>query len=181
MLITASVFYTRVQWFQNLRPLPDMALKDALDYIVNDSIAKLKQPPSPQIEKFGPMAGHLSIEKGVERMDALRQLNERAITGDLDVWGYKEIGHGMPSARFQDVISPIPTVHWGMAQIDPVVTFHQTRSVPATTVLPDYRQVQPRYSGLRVFKEHVRRAWPAKSVFRRFWERTVRGNPRITL
>ena len=54
----------------------DWKISEALDYIVNDSVAELRHPAPPQIMEFGPMKGKIAVEAGVEHGDARAKINE---------------------------------------------------------------------------------------------------------
>jgi len=180
MLVMASIFYSRVEWFRNLRPMPNMPLKDALDYIVNDSTAMLKQSAPPQLMEYGPMKGHIATEKGVEHMDALRQLTERVISGDIILWGYREREQMMTLPQFEDTIREIPTLYFDRARIEPVVAWHYSKNSPDAVPNREIETFSYRYSGLMTFREGVQRVWPPKNITYRFWERRIKRKPRIT-
>ena len=44
---------------------PDMRVDEALDYIVNDSAAILKQPDPPRLMEYGPAKGRLLVQRGI--------------------------------------------------------------------------------------------------------------------
>src|ERR1700730_7524822 len=75
----------------------DWKISEALDYIVNDSVAELRHPAPPQIMEFGPMKGKIAVEAGVEHGDARAKINERLISGELRIWGLRKINTHIPN------------------------------------------------------------------------------------
>jgi hypothetical protein len=69
-------------------PNPNMKISDAIDYIVNDAVAKLQKASSRQPESFGNVVVGTAITIfGVEHEDARSQLNSKLNMGELKSWG----------------------------------------------------------------------------------------------
>jgi hypothetical protein len=91
-ILIAGMYWIIKQLHASTNPVPDMKINEALDYIVNDSKAKLKQPPPEKIEDFGPSIGRRSVKHlGVEHEDARAKVNEKLIVGELSAWGYRQL------------------------------------------------------------------------------------------
>jgi hypothetical protein len=54
-----------------LQSQPDMPISDVINYMVNDSSAKLKRPKPPEIEQFGKAKGLLISYPGIGHVDAV--------------------------------------------------------------------------------------------------------------
>ncbi len=153
----------------------DMPISDAIDYIVNDSTAKLKQPAPPKILEFGPGKGQLASEIGVEHGDARAKVNEKLISGELRIWGRREIDTSMPN-QFEHSMREIPTSYWDNMQLDFLACFSATGSASQTFHIPR-KPASPGYTHLMLNKKKVREIWPPKSLWRRLRDR---NKPRIT-
>jgi hypothetical protein len=159
-------------------PAPDMTVAQALNYIVNDSRAKLSQPPPPAVSEHGATAGRMVIHKGVEHADALRQLTEQAISGAVILWGQRERVPEMQSPLFDSTIRQIPTEYWEHVSISPFSAWHSNQN--AAEAFPSINVTGYRYSGLRVCKAQITAAWHQKCFARRLWERGVLRRPQIS-
>jgi hypothetical protein len=67
-------------------PRPDMRIDQAIDYIINDSTAKLKHPGAPFRIESGPASGQLVSVAGIEHEDARQRLHEKLRFGDIQAW-----------------------------------------------------------------------------------------------
>jgi hypothetical protein len=151
---------------RNRPPSPDMPITRVVDYIVNGSRQRLRQsrPPS----AFGLAAGRHMGWRGVEYDDALSRIHERALAGDVVVWGRRE---QMSADRandpvFDGIVRPIEAGYWREAHLDPLFCFHESVRMPQTGYLnapldtaPDYR-----YTGLTLNRAQVRLAWKPKAL-----------------
>ena len=64
-----------------------MKVSDAIDYIVNDSVALLRRPqPNESIVSF-PRGTRIVVVRGTEHQDARTQLNTKLNTGEIKSWG----------------------------------------------------------------------------------------------
>jgi hypothetical protein len=153
---------------------PDVRINDAIDYIVNDSRAKLKQPKSPWVEQFGPAKGHRMIEKGSEHQDALVKVREQAIAGRLQIWGKIEVLAG----RFDDAIRAIPKEYWERASLDPFSCFHESQQSQSGSIGNSDKNGQ-RYGFLMLSREQLHHLWSQKPLRERVW-RWLRRSARIT-
>jgi hypothetical protein len=93
-----------------------MRISDAIDYIVNDSSAKVKQPSSPKLAEYGPARGYLMIQRGVEHEDARRLINDQLIAGHLRCWGKRQI-LGYHSTQFESAVREIDRRDWENMQL----------------------------------------------------------------
>jgi hypothetical protein len=161
---------------------PDIRIDEVVDYLVNDSCARLKQPTPPSIGQFGPMKGKRMVEVGVEHTDALTKITEALVNGRIGAWGKIEIRQYSPYP-FDDVLRPIGIEYWDDAKPHPVTALYRT-DLLAQTVVPGslhdapLAQRSPCYSSLTLNRYQVMREWPRKSAWRRGWRFIVR-HPRI--
>jgi hypothetical protein len=79
--------------------LPNTKVSDAVDYIVNDSIAILRKASSSE-----PCLG-------VEHEDARAQLNAKLNTGEIKSWGLRQINTHVPN-QFESSLREIPKEYW---------------------------------------------------------------------
>ena len=184
-IVSAVIIYL-MYWFvhrehelQSGRPeFPNMTIGDAIDYMVNDSTAVLKQPREPWVEEIGPGKGRRIIEKGVEHADARTKLNERLISGELKIWGRRQMPVVHLANQFEHSIREIPREYWDRMQLDFLSCFSETSTIPQTTTIPG-RQADLQWIDLMVIKEQVIRAWPPKSRWQRL-RRWIMRKQRIT-
>jgi hypothetical protein len=99
-------------------PQPDWPIADAINYIVNDSKAILKQPRAPWIEKLGPHKGRQMVERGVEHEDARKQINEWLISGRLKIWGLRQIPVTHVANQFESTLREIKLEYWDRMQLE---------------------------------------------------------------
>lgn len=101
--------------------LPDTPIHKAIDYIVSNSLAPLRQAPKGYDERVT----SLFKWRGEEHQHAIEQVRERAVLGELRVWGCMQIGE--PSAMsFDNVLREIPADYWQTATFDVPFCFHKT-------------------------------------------------------
>jgi hypothetical protein len=160
------------------RPQPAWPISDAIDYIVNDSTAVLKQPREPWVEEYGPAKGRRLIEKGVEHSDALNKVNNELISGALRIWGHREMPSHM-AYQFETLLREISKSYWEHWALDPLMCFHNTKIRSQTVLIPGHGSTENGYSGLMLCKKQVHVFWPYKSIWQRLKDRIVR-KPRIT-
>jgi hypothetical protein len=150
----------------------DMPIAEAIDYIVNDSIAKLRQPAPPRIAEYGPAKGRLLVEKGVEHSDALTKLNERIIVGDLKVWGLRQMPVTHIANQFEHFRRPIEPAYWDRMHLDFLSCFHKTTAMPQTAPIPG-KQADLLWTDLTLNGEQLRKIWPRKPIWRRAMEKVT--------
>jgi hypothetical protein len=157
----------------------DMPIDKAIDYIVNDSTQKLKQPCPPRIADFGPAKGHLLIEKGAEHSDAFRLVAEKAISGDIRILGRRERLpiNANPNPNFECLMREIDKGYWRNSSLVFLSCFHETVNIPQTAVSDI---ADPRYTGLMLDSWQVRRLWKPKATLRNFFERKILRRPRLS-
>jgi hypothetical protein len=88
---------------------PDMKVSDAIDYVVNDSRARLNTPPPPKLDGYGP--GTVLYISGVEHQDARRRVNAKLISGELRSWGLRQINTHIPN-QFELSVREIHKEYW---------------------------------------------------------------------
>ncbi len=154
---------------------PDMNLNEAIDYIVNDSVAKLKGPEPARIGDSGPGKGHLIMQRGVEHSDAWTKLNERLNSGRLKIWGLRETQ--IPN-QFEATLREINPEYWDRMQLNFLSCFHHTKSLPQTVQIPG-KQADLQWTNLMVSSAEIFRAWPRRAWPYRLWQR-ITSRPRMT-
>jgi hypothetical protein len=175
-LIALALWESRPTWLRPLGPVrPDTPVSNAIDYIVNDSAAKVKQPEPPRIMEYGPAKGHMMIQKGVEHEDARRLVNNELISGNLRSWGKRQISNFLP-VQFESVIREIDRSYWDDMQLNYFSCFNYTETTTQTAPMPG-RQETYNWSGIMVSRRQVQQIWPRKSVLRRWIDRK---KPRIS-
>ena len=148
----------------------------ALDYVVNDSTAELKQPDPPQVMDFGPMKGKVAVQMGVQHGDARSKINEALISGELRIWGFRQIKTHIPN-QFELSRREIPKEYWNDMQLDFSSCLYYTKNYPQTMKIPGRPEVE-HWTDLRVSRAQVERKWPPKPSWRRYRDRLV-GKERI--
>lgn len=154
----------------------DWKISEALDYIVNDSVAELKRPAPPQIMEFGPMKGHVAVETGVEHGDARAKINESLISGEFRVWGLRQINTHIPN-QFELSFREIQKSYWDNMQLHFMTSLYDVTKCPQTMVIPGKPKLS-HWTSLRVSSAQVKRKWPSKPLCRRWLSRLAR-RPRI--
>lgn len=151
---------------------PDTPIHEAVDYIVNDSRAKLRSAPL----GYGPAAIPGVTWTGEQHYDALEQMRQKAMLGDLRLWGHAQVGE--PSAlRFDAALREIPPDYWNKATFRAEFCFHATEH-PQTVSLGG--EAVPLYARVTLNRAQLVKAWPRKSHLRRLWSR-LRRRKRLTL
>jgi hypothetical protein len=158
------------------KPRPNMPLWRAMDYIVNDSRARLKRPPPPYVMQDGPHKGAMVTHKGVEHEDARQQISQEIIGGLLQVWGRKGTVN-----RFEGFVRPISTQFWQYSGLHPMFCQHETTEQPQTWVTDrDAKDLGlEEYSGLMVNRYQVEEIWPRQWLWVRLW-RWISNRPRVS-
>jgi hypothetical protein len=105
-ILIRVMYWIIKQLHATTNPVPDMKINEALDYTVNDSKAKLKQPPAAKIKE-----GYLEKHLGVEHGDARAKVYEKLIAGEMSAWGYRQL-QGVPMIQFDSSLRPIPAEYW---------------------------------------------------------------------
>jgi len=155
----------------------DMTISDAIEYIVNDSRAVLKQPAPPQIMEFGPAKGRRAVEAGVEHSDARALMNTKLISGELQIRGRRQIDTHIPN-QFEQSFREIPRTYWDSAQLHMLSCFSPMERLPQTMAIPG-KTHEADYTQLMVNSQQVSSLWPRKPIFIRLRERVMR-KPRLT-
>jgi hypothetical protein len=154
----------------------DWKISEALDYIVNDSAAELRHPAPPQLIEFGPMKGKIAAEAGVEHEDARAKINEALISGELRIWGARQINTHIPN-QFERSRREIQQDYWDNMQLHFLSCMSDVTNYPQTAIIPGKSELA-HWTSLRVSSVQVKRKWPPKSLSRRWLEWLAR-RPRI--
>jgi hypothetical protein len=155
---------------------PNMRIDEALDYIVNDSTAQLKQPATPTIIEYGQAAGRTLIEKGVEHEDARRLLNDELISGTVRCWGRRQITVHLAD-QFELSLREIDRACWDNIQLNFASCLRLTQTQPQTATIPG-RIIKDQWTALMVSRIQIQRIWSRKSVACRLREK-MKGHQRI--
>jgi hypothetical protein len=158
------------------QPAPDISISTALDYIVNDSVTDLKQPPAPYIMESGPHQGKKAIPWGIEHEDARVKAYEKLISGDLTAWGHRQIECPMPN-QFEAVLRIIPREYWDSHQLDFYTSLYYTETKPQTSKLPN-KSDAGLWTALMLSKQQVQLLWPPQSQWQQLWKK-IKRKPRI--
>jgi hypothetical protein len=154
---------------------PDMKISDAIDYIVNDSIAILKNERQPIPLGSYPPGTAITIS-GVEHQDARSQLNSKLNTGEIKSWGIRSINTHIPN-QFEHSLREIPIDYWSDMQLDYQsclfykVPYAQTMAIPGKRASYDFADIT-------VSKRQIEELWPKKSILRRLIAK-ITMRPRI--
>jgi hypothetical protein len=151
----------------------DWTIKEALDYIVNDSTAELKQPAPSGIPT---LKGGVSSFSGVQHGHARVKINEGLISGELKAWGFRKLDIHTVN-RFEEYQREILKEYWNDMQLDFINSLNDTDYQPQTVRIPGHTEL-PHMTGIRVSSVQVRRKWPPKSAWRQRLNRLAR-KPRI--
>ena len=153
-------------------PKPDIAIYKALDYIVNSSRAIVQKSSPPRVMEFGPFKGKIAQQVGAEHADAVGQVEEKLINGEINVWGYRELSPG--SKIFDNVLRPIDQKYWEVAKLNSLSCLIDDAKKVDQTVIMDFSDGPVResvYSGLMLNNAQIRRAWRPKSFIKRMRKR----------
>jgi hypothetical protein len=154
----------------------DWEISKALDYIVNDSTAELRQPEPPRVMEFGPMKGRLAVQAGVQHGDARSKINEALISGELRIWGFRQIKTHIPN-QFEFSRREIQKEYWNNMQLDFQNSLYYTKNYSQTMKIPGRPEVD-HWTGLRVSRAQIQQKWPPKSSWRRCLNR-LSGKARV--
>jgi hypothetical protein len=146
---------------------PDMPIHQAIDYIVNDSRADLRDQP---VGYDDDLVSKLNW-RGEQHNDALERVRQKLILGELTAWGRIQIGE--PSAmRFDDALQEIPYAYWQSANFSSLFCFHASDS-PQTFWVDADRNGRT-YKSVSLSELQIVKFWPKKSLFRRLVSKVTR-------
>jgi hypothetical protein len=91
-IIIPDVWSEIKRHFFPTKPEAGTKIKNAIDYLVNDSRAHLKKARRSELMQTGPAKGQYVHMSGVEHSDAVSKLNEKMNSRDLLVWGHRQFG-----------------------------------------------------------------------------------------
>jgi hypothetical protein len=172
-LIGLFLWETRPTWLRLRGQIrPDMRINDAIDYIVNDSTEKLKQPGPPRKIEYGHAAGGTMIEVGVQHEDARRILNNELISGNLRCWGKRQI-LGRHPIQFETSAREIDNSCWDNLYLHYVRALYYIETEAQTEVLPG-RTAEHQWTALMISHIQIHQIWRRKSLARRLTERARR-------
>jgi hypothetical protein len=141
----------------------NMLIRDAVDYIVNESTANIDHQP---------------MVEGHEHSEARILLSEQIVQGVLHVWGRRDTRPGSIGHVYESYKEPIPRGYWSNACLDYLSVFSCTANRPQTYVSDENTSV-PTYTDLHVNRKEVMMMWPPKSMWKSVLGR-LRGVHRIT-
>jgi hypothetical protein len=156
---------------------PNMKISEAIDYIVNDSIAKLEQSSPPKVFDFGPAKERVVTEMGKEHQDARTKLNAELISGELKSWGLRQIKTHIPN-QFEHSLREIPREYWDDMQLDFQSCLYYSKSLPQTMKIPG-RSDNHNWWQIQVSKKQIQKMWPPKSLLSRLYAKITK-QPRIS-
>jgi hypothetical protein len=153
--------------------LPDMKVSDAIDYIVNDSVAILRKP-QPNEGSYPP--GTRIIVKGVEHQDAREQLGAELNNGQIKSWGRRQLNTYLPN-QFESSLREIPKEYWDDMELDFQSCLYYKNQLPQTMKIAG-RPETYHWVGIMLSRAQVEQYWPKKSAPRRACS-TIMRRPRI--
>jgi len=154
---------------------PDMKVSDAIDYIVNDSVAILEKPRLNEPLGSHP-PGTRIIVKGTEHQDARAQLSTKIITGEIKSWGHRQINTHIPN-QFETSLREIPKEYWDSMALDFQSYLYYTDKFPQTMKIP--RRIETsHWTAIMLSRAQIEQYWPKKSALRRIYSKIMRA-PRI--
>lgn len=168
-------------WYGRTAAVPDVPIHEAINHIVNDSKPGIDLPwhYTPRgfvVTDEASGEERLVVEHGYMHAEALRMIEERAISGELSIWGCRAVNAGTnPNRQFEDVVREITRAFWEMARLDPIMCFESSYRHAQTMARPGSGSVTANYTALMLNWKQLLRIWPRKSWLRRLWERKVRG------
>jgi hypothetical protein len=161
----------------NQSPLsPDMKVSDAIDYIVNDSVAVLRKPQSQKGTLGIYPPGTRIIVKGIEHQDARERLGTKLNTGELKSWGRRQINTHIPN-QFETSLREIPKDYWVDMALDFQSCLYYKDQLPQTMKIAG-RPETYHWVGIMLSRAQIEQYRPQKSALRRFYARAMR-KPRI--
>jgi hypothetical protein len=170
ILLFTGTYYRNRRQITSIKP--DIRISDAIDYIVNDTSEKVKQPSPPKVAEYGPARGHLMIQRGVEHEDARRLINDQLIAGDLRCWGKRQIVGYLP-IQFENAVREIERRDWENIQLSYMACLRCPDTEPQTAIIPG-REHTHHWAALMVSRTQIRQTWHRKGVFRRLFDKARR-------
>ena len=122
---------------------PDMPLRDAISYLMNQSAWSKTQKPNASFE-------------------AAAEIRKEAIVGDLVIWGRKGIS-AVIGEEFSDTETPIEKTYWERRTFELTVVMAPDAECSATRAEADGdypAQTLPGYKDLRVNRRQIETIWP---------------------
>jgi hypothetical protein len=154
---------------------PDMPVHEVIDYIVNDSRAKLRRPGPRVRMTSGPASGCVLVQGGVEHDDAFERVVQAVSIGHLRAWGRKPVGF-FSAQNFTTDLKEIPKAYWNSATLRHPFCFHASEQVQSRSL--DGSKEVPLYRNITFNKKEVQAIWPKKPFVQRLFVQMKKG-PRI--
>lgn len=155
---------------------PNMKISDAIDYIVNDSLANLEKPTRPEsLGSYPP--GTVITVSGAEHQDARRKVGDKLNCGEMKSWGLPQIITHIPN-QFERSLREIPQSYWNEMQLDFQSCLYYRGPYPQTMKIPMKPETY-HWADVMVSRAQVESFWPKKPLASRVWARIIR-TPRIS-
>lgn len=169
-------FFAQSQAGQN--PQPDTPVHLAIDYIVNDSRARLQRSAAPIVMQTGPAKGRTVKMHGAEHADAIQQLNEALASAQLSAWGARSLKPDSES-DFESHLRPIDRSYWNDYMLHLLMALAPTSRYAQTMVIPQHTKSDFLYSRVTLSSDELRRLWKPMPLWLRAWRKLARAQ-RIT-
>lgn len=155
---------------------PNMKISEAIDYIVNDSIANFDKPiRSEALGNYPP--GTVITVFGAEHQDARKELSNKLNCGELKSWGLRQITTHIGN-QFESSLREIPPIYWNEMQLDFQSCLYYRGPYSQTMPIPGIPETY-HWADIMVSRIQVEAFWPKKPLASRAWAR-IMHKPRIS-
>lgn len=152
-----------------------MKVSDAIDYIVNDFVAILREPQRDEpLGSYPP--GTRIIVKSIEHQAAREQLSTKINTGALKSWGRRQINTHIPN-QFERSLREIPMEYWKSMALDFQSCLYYNDQRPQTMKISGKSESE-HWAGIMLSRAQIEQYWLKKSVLLRIYSKIMR-KPRI--
>jgi hypothetical protein len=162
-LVMAYAFYSYLQAVLDPVLEPDTSIADAINYLANGSTAHLRQNKPPVIADFGPAKGQVVRQHGATHAHARDLLYEKMITGELSVWGRREVNKGMAFKSFESNRRPIEKTLWNHASLEWFPIFYNAKDIAQTVMQGGHTDYC--YAEMMFSKKQIERIWPPRARY----------------
>jgi hypothetical protein len=141
--------------------LPDMKIRDAIDYIVNDSRSKFDEPYRPEAPNNFPPDVHMLVVNGLTAQ-AQRKLHDKINTGEVRAWGRRQIDT-IGKDKFESSLREIPLVYWNDMRLD-FQSARYYKGAYSQTMPIQGKKATYNWADINVSQAQIGTYWPKKSI-----------------
>lgn len=160
-------------------PQGDVTIRDAVDYLVNGTSAKIEQRRAPYVETVGVVKGRVVVQADRVQQDALRMIEEQLALGALAAFGRRAIHPSDHSLGFDAVRRMIPKDYWEYRGLHVLHARIPETALSQTVARRSSPEPLHPYTDILLNVAQVRTCWKPRSLFSMLLTRRI-ADPILT-